>query len=88
MKSILKGLVVEFEDALNDYFVNKINEIMQMSGGFIYEFLELVISYNNLFKNHIQRMEQGLLKVPENMKDITQKVSHFRENFTKDWKVK
>jgi len=53
MKAILKGFVVEFEDALNDYYVNKINEIMQVSGGFIYEFLELVISYNNLFKNHI-----------------------------------
>lgn len=53
MKEILKGFILEYVEELKKYYIDKINTIMQVAGSFIYEFLELVLSYKTLFKNHI-----------------------------------
>ena len=88
LKSVLDQFIDELQKNLTTYYIEKANSTMQIAGSFIYEFLELVLSYKNLFKSHIQRMEQALMKVPESMKEIILRVSQFRETFQKKWMMK
>lgn len=75
----------ELAKDMNEFYVRKINSVVMTSGNFIKLFLQLVLDYNNLFESHIQKMELGIQKVPENLKEILQKVHTFKSDFHKNW---
>ena len=70
---------------MDEFYVRKINSVVMTSGNFIKLFLQLVLDYNNLFESHIQKMELGIQKVPDSLKEILQKVHTFKSEFYKNW---
>ena len=77
-------LLLEQMEYLNHYYIKKVNNILQQMGGFIFEFLELVLQYNNLFQKHVERLNQGIQKIGEGMQDVGSKVASFKDSFQKD----
>jgi len=73
---------------LRDYYEDKIIEVMLDASQFILQFLGLVRDYDNLYREHLSKMQQGIEKLPESLKQNAAKIHSFRKQFSETWESK